>query len=182
MELFKRKNNKKNTTPVELDPIDLPVLNYKSSSPADILSLLIDGNTIWAWFKVDHIINGQLNFTAMMNMSYGFEGLAVYKKVNNYLYKYNVDVDKEGIIYLKISEISRFINSNIMELFNTDMHDAYKLFYDHNSDFFDHTMCYITDITEELIERKLEDNRVFKIDESHFYKKSDYSDGLPSIN
>ena len=176
MEFFKRKHT---SEPAEENLIALPEFDLTTCSPVDILTKLSNGDTIWGWYKADKLHNGQINYIAMMNLSLGFEGLAVYRKEENYLVKYNVDISKDNKIYTKISSICRFVNSNIMELYNTELKMTHKLFLDNDSEFFANCMCYISDVNIDMIERELAKNRVFYIDDTYYYKKTDYPDGPP---
>lgn len=175
--LFKKK---KLTQPAEQNLIPLPEIPYNKMNPVTIANMLRNNTAIWAWYKVTDYKNNQMNYSAILNITIGFDGLALFRKEGNYLVKYHVNaVGKECKIYLKINNICRFSNSNIMELFNTELSDAYRLFYDEDSEYAAGCQCYVYDITEEMIENKLSQNRVFYIGEEHFFKKSDYPNGLP---
>lgn len=172
---------KMQSQPVEQNPIPLPEIPDDKMNPVAIAEMLKNKTAIWGWYKVTDLKNNQMNFTAILNMTIGFDGLALFRREGDYLVKYRVDaVGKECTICMKISEICKLSNSNIMELFNTELSDAYKLFYDENSEYAAECQSYVHDITEEMIENNLSNNRVFFIGEEHFFKKSDYPDGLPT--
>jgi deoxyadenosine/deoxycytidine kinase len=67
-----------------------------------------------------------------------------------------------------------------MELYNTEFADAYKLFYDNESEYSAGCQCYVHDVHIDMIENELSKRRVFHIGEEHFFKKSDYPNGLPT--
>lgn len=178
LKFFKKKTL---PTPTKQVPIPLPEITGDKMSPVTIAEMLRSNTAIWGWYKATDLKNNQINFTAILNMTIGFDGFALFRREGDYLVKYRVEaVGKELKIYLKISEICRLSNSNIMELFNTELSDAYKLFYDEDSKYAAGCQSYVHDITEEMIENKLSNNRVFLIGEEHFFKISDYPDGLPS--
>ena len=61
-------------------PIPLPELDSEKNNPVAIEALLKDGNAIWGWYKVMDMKNGQMNYSAILNMTYGFEGIALLEK------------------------------------------------------------------------------------------------------
>lgn len=161
-------------------PIPLPELDTEKNNPVAIEALLKDGNAIWGWYKVMDMKNGQMNFSAMLNMSYGFEGIALFRKEGDFLVKYRVDVVGDALeIHLKLSEICKFSHSNVMELFNTELSDAYKLLYDEEQDFAANCQAYIHDLTAEKINDYLTNHRTMHVGDEHFFAKKDYPDGLP---
>lgn len=165
---------KKKRQPVQEEkmPIPLPEFPAEKNNPVAIESLLKDGNAVWGWYKVDDLKNGQINFSAMLNMTYGFEGIALFRKEGNFLVKYRTDVFGEKLeIHLKISEICKFSHSNVMELFNTELSGAYKLFLDEDQEFCAQCQSYIHDLTEEKINDYLTNHRVMNVGEEHFIKK-----------
>lgn len=165
---------------VEQMPIPLPELDAEKVNPVAIESLFRDGHAIWGWYKVMDTKNGQINFSAMLNMTYGFEGIALFRKEGDYLVKYCTDVVGDNLeIHLKISEICKFSHSNVMELFNTQLSDAYKLLYDEEQDFATNCQAYIHDLTIEIIDNYLTNHRTINIGEEHFFAKKDYPNGLP---
>ena len=113
---------KKKPQPVQEEkmPIPLPELPAEKNNPVAIESLLKDGNAVWGWYKVADLKNGQINISAMMNMTYGFEGIALFRKEGDFLVKYRTDVDGEKLeIHLKISEICKFTHSNVCLLYTS---------------------------------------------------------------
>jgi len=166
--------------PAEQNPLPLPEIPAEKMNPVAIGEMLKNHTAIWGWYKVMDMKNGNMNVSALLNMTLGFEGFALFRREGDYLIKYRIDsVGENHAIYMKISEICRLSNSNVMELFNTELSDAYKLFYDEESNYAAGCQSYIHDINEQMIEDKLSNNRVFHVGEEHFYKKSDYPDGLP---
>lgn len=173
---------KKRPQPVQEEkmPIPLPELPAEKNNPVAIETLLKDGNAVWGWYKVADLKNGQINISAMMNMTYGFEGIALFRKEGDFLVKYRTDVVGENLeIHLKISEICKFTHSNVMELYNTELSDAYKVLLDEEQDFAAHCQAYIHDLTEETINDYLTNHRVMAVGEEHFFAKKDYPNGLP---
>ena len=173
---------RKKSQPVqsELMPIPLPELPAEKNNPVAIESLLKDGNAVWGWYKVADFKNGQINISAMMNITYGFEGIALFRKEGHFLVKYRTDVvGKKLELHLKISEICKFTHSNVMELYNTELSDAYKVLLDEEQEFAAHCQAYIHDLTEESINDYLTNHRVMAVGEEHFFAKKDYPNGLP---
>lgn len=164
----------------EKTPIPLPVIPEEKMTPTAIAEMIKNGTAIWGWYKVTDLKNNTINVTAMLNMTYGFEGLALFRKEGDYIIKYRVDVvGKDLEIYMKISEICKLTNSNIMEIYNTELSDAYKLMYDEKSEYTSKCQSYVHDITSEMLDDYLETHRVFVVGEEHFFAKKDYPDGLP---
>lgn len=176
-DFFKKKLQ---STSKEQIPIPLPELIAEKNDPVAIEDLFKRGDAIWGWYKITNQKNGQPNFSAMLNMTYGFDGIVLFRKEGNFLVKYRTDViGNELEIYLKISEICRFTHSNIMNLFNTELSDAYKLLYDEQQELATHCNAYIHDLTEEIINDYLTNHRVMYVGKEHFFSKKDYPHGLP---
>lgn len=164
----------------EKHPLPLPELDADKNNPVAIEALLKDGNAIWGWYKADQLDNGQLNLSAIFNMTYGFDGLALFRKEEDYLVKYRVDVIGDSLeIHLKISEICKFSHSNVMELFNTELSDAYKILLDEQQNIAANCQAYIHDLTAEDIDDYLTNHRVMTVGDEHFFRKEDYPNGLP---
>lgn len=177
-DFFKRKQQPQ---PAEQNPIPLPEIPSEKMNPVALHEMLKNRTAIWGWYKVTDMRNNELNFSALLNMTLGFDGFAVFRREGDYLVKYRVDsVGEEHAIYMKLSEICRLTPSNVMELYNIEFADAYKLFYDDDSNYSAGCQCYVHDVNEEMIENALSTRRVFHIGEEHFFKKSDYPDGLPT--
>lgn len=174
-EFFSKKNK---TVEEEQPPIPLPELIQSKNNPVAIESILKDGNALWGWYKADQLSNGQLNLTAMINISYGFDGLALFRKEGDFLVKYRTEIIQKKI-FLRISEISLFTHSNIMELYNTELSDSYKILYDEEQVVAANCQAYIHDLTKKTINDYLTNHRVMTVGEEHFYSKKDYPNGLP---
>lgn len=149
-------------------------------NPATLFEMIKKHTAIWGWYKVTDMKNNELNSSALLNMTLGFDGFAVFRREHDYLVKYRVDtIGEKHAIYMKISEVCRLTPSNVMELYNTEFADAYKLFYDDESKYSAKCQSYVHDINIEMVENVLSMKRVFYVGEEHFYKKADYSDDLP---
>ena len=150
-------------------PIPLPRLSQERNNPVAIESLLKDGDAIWGWFKVNDLKYGKINFLAIQNITYGFDGIALFRKEGNYLVKYCINVLGEQLeICLRINEICKFSHSNIMELFNTELFNSFMIFYDEKQQFADRCKSYVHDLTEETIDNYLTHHRSMIIGKEHF--------------
>ena len=169
LDFFKKKLR---PAPKETIPIPLPALSKDKYDPVKIYDMLDHGDAIWGWYKADELKDGQVNLSAMLNMTYGFEGLALFRRESDYLVKYRVDAVGDALeICLKISEICKFSRSNVMELFNTELSDAYKLLYDEQQDYAANCKAYVHDLTDDKINDYLTNHRVMIIGNEHFKKK-----------
>lgn len=161
-------------------PIPVPELPADMNNPVAIYDLLNNGDAIWGWYNVIDMKNGQMNYSAMLNMTYGFEGMALFRKEADYLIKYLTEVvGKDLEIYMKISKICKFTHSNVMELYNTELSDAKKLLYDEKQEFAVGCQSYVHDIDVDMIENALSKRRVMIVGDEHFFSKKDYPNGLP---
>lgn len=165
----------------EKNPIPLPEIAADKMNPVAIAEMIKNDTAIWGWYKVTDLKNNNINVTAMLNMTYGFDGLALFRKEGDFLVKYRVDVVGEELkIYTKLADVCKLTNSNIMELFNTELSDAYKLFYDENSEYSAGCQSYVHDVNEDMLNDYLSTHRVFHVGEEHFFAKKDYPNGLPT--
>ena len=165
---------KKQPEPAEKNPIPLPEIPSNEINPVELFEMLNNGTAIWGWYKLTHQKNNTVNVSALHNMTIGFEGLAVFRREGNYLVKYRVDVIGEKYyICLKLSEICKLTRSNLMELYNTELTDAYKLFYDYDCSYSAACRCYAHNVTNDMIEQALSQRRVFHICDENFIKKDE---------
>ncbi|SHI97089.1 hypothetical protein SAMN02745229_03914 [Butyrivibrio fibrisolvens DSM 3071] len=161
--IFKKKPAPK----TERKPLNLPEVPADKMNPADIVQMLSEGTPIWTWTS----IMDKYNYTAMLNMQGNcLDGFAMFRKEEDLLIKYVGVIGSDKKMIMKITEVQLFKNSNIMELFETELKDAYRVYYDdehltENLSFF----CY--DVTYDEMKKYLEGNRVMYISEDHFMKK-----------
>lgn len=175
MSIFSALFKKKSEAPKEREPLKLPRIPESKMNIADISEMLNNGTPIWTWTS----LLDKFNTTAMLNMQgNALDGFACFRKEHDLLMKYVAIVSPDNTVHLKLTEICKCTNSNIMELINTEFKDAYKVYYD-DLGFTESTQYFIHDLKYEDIVEYLTDNRVMYVGEEHFYKKADYPDGLP---
>lgn len=72
---------------------------------------------------------------------------------------------------MQLDQIREFKNSNIMEIINGDLHEAYELYHD-DKNLTAKKSFYCHDITTEKARKYLTHNRIMYVGEEHFIKKS----------
>ena len=75
-------------------------------------------------------------------------------------------------LVLKLNEVQRMSNSNVMELFNSDLKDAYRVYYD-DEGITENLQSFVHDVTDEMIEAELQTKRVMVVTDDHFKKRED---------
>lgn len=163
--LFKNKKS----VPKERKPINLPELPADKMNVADISKIINEGVPIWTWTS----ILDKCNVTAMFNMANGcLDGFACFRKEDDLIYKYIGVLDSDKTLILKMSEICKCSNSNIMELINTEFTDAYKVYYD-DEGITDNVQFFRVNLVYEDIKDYLENHRVMSVTDEHFVRKDE---------
>lgn len=166
-------------------PLNLPVLSKNNFNPETIAEYLKNDTPIWAWYNAKDMPmtddNGNWNFNALLALENGrFDGFSMFRKEGNLICKYTLDIFNDGKeLNLKLSDIREMKNSNILELCRRDLKEAYELYHD-DENIASTLPAYVHDITAEKASLYIKDKRVYHVGEEHFYKKSDYPDGLPA--
>lgn len=152
----------------ERHPINLPEIPEDKFNAVGIAEMLRGGSVIWAWYDLikKYNVNALVNFVGNATDTF-----AVYRVEGEYLVKYIVHVANKQF-YLKLSEVQRMSNSNVMELFNSDLKDAYRVYYD-DEGLSEQVHAFVHDVTEEMIEAELQNKRVMVVTDDHFMKKED---------
>lgn len=169
--LFKKK------TPVQRErkPLNLPEIPADKMDLVNIAAMINEGTPIWTWTS----LLDKWNTTAMLNMQgNALDGFAMFRKEYDYLVKYVAVVDQnQQSMTLKISEICKCTTSNILELINTELRDAYRIYYD--TDRRTETLqFYVHNLDDETIDKHLKNERVLYVSDDHFIKKVDAENGI----
>lgn len=90
-----------------------------------------------------------------------------------FLLKYGVIFDEKKQFYLKLSQVRKFTNSNVHDLFNTEIADAHKIYFDTNG-LTDRVPCICHNLNENAILSHLEKNNVLYLKNNDFL----FFDGL----
>ena len=106
------------------------------------------------------------------------DGFTVWRIERDYLCMYIVHFDEDMVVHLKLEEIRKATNSDILAVIESDMTYAYRIMYD-DMHYTANTMVFVHDVTPEMIENELHDKSTWIVENEHFYKKADYPDGLP---
>lgn len=164
---------KKPTKPKERKPLNLPEVPADKFTPADIAEMINNGTPIWTWTS----ILDNFNVTAMLNMQGNcLDGFAMFRKEHDLLIKYVAVVCQDlQSMTMKITEICKCTNSNIIELYNTELKDAHKVYYD-DLGLTEEVRYFVHDLEYEKIAAYLEKNRVMYVGEEHFIKNPDYQE------
>lgn len=152
----------------ERHPINLPEVPENKFNAVGIAEMLRGGSAIWAWYDLVR----KYNVNALMNfVGNATDTFAVYRVEGEYLVKYIVVVGKDEFV-LKLSEVQRMSNSNVMELYNSDLKDAYHVYYD-DEGITETLQSFVHDVTDEMIEAELQTKRVMVVTDDHFKKRED---------
>lgn len=150
----------------ERHPINLPEVPEDKFNAVGIAELLRGGSTIWAWYDLIK----KKNVHAMMNYTgNAARTIAVFRVEDDYLVKYIAYVGKNEVC-MKLSEIQRMTNSNVMELYNADLKDAFHVYYD-DQGLTESLQSFVHDVTDEMIEAELQTKRVMVVTDDHFIRK-----------
>ena len=169
--VFKLLFSKKKRTPSldeERHPLPLPEIPEDKFNAVGIAELLRGGSVLWAWYDLlkKYNWNAALNFVGNCTDTF-----AVYRVEGNFLVKY-IAMVAEDQFFLKLSEVQRMSNSNVMELFNSDLKDAYRVYFD-DEGLTENLQYFIHDLTDEMVEAELQFKRVMVVTDDHFKKREE---------
>ena len=164
---------KKTSKSKERKPLNLPEIPTDKFTPAEIAEMINNGIPIWTWTNILE----NYNITAISNMQGNcLDGFAMYRKEYDLLVKYVAVVCQElETMTMKISDICKCTNSNIMELYNSDLKDSYKVYYD-NVGLTNEVRYFVHDLDYEKIVAYLKNNRVMYVSDEHFIKNPGYQE------
>lgn len=162
---------KKKPSGEERHPLNMPEIPKEKMNPADIVKMLSSGIPIWTWCS----ILDKYNDTALTNIrGKCLDGFAMFRKEEDLLVKYIGNINSNQEMVMAISEVSLFKASNVLELFETELRDAYKVYYD-DEHLTESLSYYCYDVTYEDMKKFLETHRVMGIGEDHFLRKDSAS-------
>lgn len=157
-------------------PLNLPVIPEKDITPEKIAEYLKKGIPIWTWYNPMAKSSGQTSDFIQLALAMeggALDGFAMFRIEDNLICRYNaVFVGHEMQLNLKLYEIRELKNSNIVELFNSDISTAYEVYHD-DDNLAAETLCFVHDITQEMALDYLKDHRVMYVSDAHFKKKTD---------
>lgn len=166
---FLKKNLNKNVLKKRW-PLKLPEVPKDQQNVADIARYLHAGKPIWAWYslsdKPDFYVTRFLTGNRM-------DGFAMWRVEGDYLCMYIAYFDADMVVYLKLAEIRKATNSNILAVIESDMTYAYKIMYD-DMHYTADTMLYVHDVTPEMIAKELQDKSTWIVGEEHFICKDNH--------
>lgn len=172
--------NKKKSRPdntAHRRPLNLPLISKKDIIPEIIASYLKNGIPIWAWYNaIDKPTdaNGKWSINTLLAIEKGrFDYFIMFRKEEGFLCKYILEIFNHGEeLHLRLDQIREMKNSNIMEIINADLLEAYEVYHDDEN--IAATMSfYCHDITAEKARAYLKNKRVMYVDESNFFKRSE---------
>ncbi len=91
---------------------------------------------------------------------------AMYRVEGKYLVKY-IAIVKDKKFVLKLSEVRKMCPSAVMDLYNVNLKDAYKVFYDAEG-LSENLDAFVHDVTEEMIDKELQTRQVMYVSDDHF--------------
>lgn len=172
LDLFRKKSKEE----AGRRPLKLPEVPADQLNVAGIVALLNDDKPIWAWYS----IIDKWNPMALLHKTGNYlDGFGVFRVEDTLLCHYIAHFDENGTVHLKLHEVSKMTNSNVMDIVNDELVAAYSVMYD-DCGYTENTMAFVHDVTEEMALAHLEHNTTWMITDDHFYKKSDYPYGLPN--
>ena len=65
--------------------LPLPEIPSEKMNPVALHEMLKNRTAIWGWLKVTDMRNNELNFSALLNRTLGFDGFAVFRREGDYL-------------------------------------------------------------------------------------------------
>ena len=148
-------------------PWNMPEIPEKQLTVSHISNLLREKRPIWAWFSILQKPNDTVYYFLTGNR---IDGFGTWILNGEYLFEYIAYFDDRGAVILRLTEIRRMTNSNILELINSTLQKAYCVMYDDQN----HTAnvkVIATDITQEMIESELQNKEKWHIGPEHFLTK-----------
>ena len=144
----------------------MPAIPEKQLTVANISAHLQAKRQIWAWYSLLQKPNDTVFYFLDIN-SNRIDGFGTWILIGDYIYAYVLFFDSRGGIYLRLQEILRMTNSNILALINSKLKDAYCVMYDEQN----HALnchCLDCDITPEMVESEMSDKEKWIIGSEHF--------------
>ena len=170
---FKKKADK--AAAADRRPLKLPEVPKDQQNVAGIAKILNDGTPVWAWYSMTDKPDIYVTRFLTGNL---LDGFAMWRIEGTYLCMYIAHFDENMNVHLKLEEVRRATNSDIMAVVDSDMTYAFSIMYD-DVNYTENTLAFVNDVTPEMIENKLQDKSTWIVENEHFYKKADYPDGLP---
>lgn len=162
---------KKMDSGAERHPLNLPEIPEEKMNSADIVKMLSAGIPIWTWCS----LMDKYNVSALTNIRGNCEdGFAMFRKEEDLLVKYVGNISSDQKMVMEIAEVSLFKASNVLELFETELKDAYKVYYDEDH-LTEDLLYYCYDVTYEDMKEFLKTHRVMSISKDHFIRKDSAS-------
>lgn len=169
MGLFSRKKK----LPQERKPLKLPEISEEDLTVQKVAELIKNGTPIWLWYNLTAYNSDTLPINALATLRRNYlDGFIVYvlDPEDNLIKKYLFDNFKDGEIYLIPVEIMDNKYSNIIDIFNREITDAYRVYYD-NEGMTDNCIVYQHDISSEEAKKYLRTNQVMHITEDRFPRR-----------
>lgn len=161
--LFRKKKQKKRQI------LMLPEVPSEEQNYITIKRYLDEEIPIWTW---NSLIEGQENFLKALDSIHGnyLDGLTLIRKEEGFIAIYTAVVNsKTGKTIMKIRDIMKYNDSNIMELLSSEIRVAHKVYYD-DVNFHTSLEYYVHDVTAEELDTYLIKNRVFKVSDDRFMR------------
>ena len=163
---FFKKNDVKKRMPLKLPEVPKDQINV-----AGIAQYLHAGTPIWAWYSMTDKPNFYVTRYLTGNR---LDGFAVWRLEGDYLCMYIAYIDADMVVYLKLAEIRKATNSDILAVIESDMTYAYRIMYD-DMHYTAHTMVFLHDVTPVMIAKELQDKSTWIVGDEHFAIKDNHA-------
>ena len=151
--------------------LNLPEIKTKDQNYSTIKNYLEQETPIWTW---NSLIEGQENFLKALDSIHGnyIDGLTLIRKEEDFIAIYTAVVNsKTHKTIMKIREILKYNDSNIMELLSSEIRVAHRVYFD---DVNLHTSLeyYVHDVTTEELNEYFLKKRVFHVADNRFIRSA----------
>lgn len=158
----------------ERNPVNLPVLALEEVKLDVISQHLKAGHPIWTWYSILDRVPGDtplMHYEELRAVEKGrLDGFAAYIKQDDFLYRYDVDIDQDSQEpVLRLETIWPYKNSVLFDVINSYIKPAHKVYYDPDQ-MTENQMFYVHDLTPADIALYLQTHDHMYITEDHFKK------------
>ena len=150
----------------ERNPINLPELENNANS---IFEELKNGHPVWGWISITET----KDFGTIATFQNGTteDEFGMFRKEDDYLCMYVAHFDNEMTMHLKLTEVSRFEYENVKRCHETYIKNFKKVYKD-TEHLTEECLCFVHNVTTELLEEYLEGHKIFYVTEEYFPKKN----------
>ncbi len=167
--MLKRTIFKKTARKKERTLLDLPVVDQADLNIANLCNLLDSDTPLWTWYSFLDRADGPLKEEEYLGLESGMlDALAMWRREDNYLCKYNADsVPESHELILRLEQVWPYKTAVLIDVIRNHILPAHRVYQDpeHRSD---NCMAYEHDLTAESIKEYLRTHNHMYVTPDHF--------------